>query len=144
MKCQQGVKGSLEVHGERLSSLLYKVSSILHTHLTSGFCMVVRGGHNSVYLNVTLAPSHLSTGHRCLNHVVGVKRNHQDEGQLVAQGVFHCRFISVVVKFISQLWILGFVSLQNSWYKVTPSGCAIKKKNRIHSAKYLASAEKTS
>lgn len=108
----KGVQGSPGVHGEHLSFSL-SPSHPSCTHSTSRFRMVARGERNSMYLNVTVVPSHLC---RCRNEVTGAKR--ACWGTAGCRRVFHWLFISPVVRFIDQLWVLCFVSLLYAQYKV--------------------------
>lgn len=105
----RAAQGSLGVQGERL------------LFLTCWLCMVA-GGNTIRYVNVTLDPPWLSAGARLRNEAAGEKKSLTEWETAGCQLVPQRRFISPVVKFISRLQILCFVSGRDGEDKVIRLG----------------------
>lgn len=115
----RAAQGSLGVQGEHLSSLPSMVTA--PTPCTCWLCMVA-GGNTIRHVNLTLDPPCLSAGARLRNEAAGEKKSLTEWETAGCQLVPQRRFISPVVKFISRLQILCFVSGRDGEDKVTPPG----------------------
>lgn len=113
--CEMSARGC-KVHREFMVNISPSRSPrLIHpAHTRQAGSAWLRGG------NATIRMSQLSPliygGHRCRNEVMGAKR--ACWGTAGCRRVFHWLFISKVVKFIYQLWVLCFVSLLYAPYKV--------------------------